>query len=226
MFDAITQLVARSKSLRIVDEGRLRRLSRVDAVVLVGATCAGKSTLAAAIRGAAWGPKGRVDVPSRCLTRPRRQNESPGENVHLSADEFEQSLARGEVGLHWARKMEGGREERYGFRPVPKGMLAVYSGNNALYSNQGSVQPQGALRHALFVGVHAPDEIREARLRARSPDLWAHHPAEVAHRLADRSDNMLKHVHLVVANHGTFEGVAPEEAVALVKVVEAALAIE
>ncbi|MHB8876001.1 MAG: hypothetical protein ACYC8T_20115 [Myxococcaceae bacterium] len=219
MFEALSLWVEASRSLRIEDGERLRALPRVEAIVIVGATCAGKSTLVEAIRGSAQG-EGTIDIPLRYLTRPRRGNESPGENVHLSAAQFEERARAGDIGLHWARQMEGGREERYGFRPAAPGRLPVYPGNNALYSNEASVRPKGTLRHALFVGIHAPDEVREARLRKRSPDLCSERPDEVAYRLADSSTKMLGHVHLVVANHGPLEAVAPGEAVELVRLVE------
>lgn len=217
MVEALFQFVEASRSLRLGDRARLPDLAQVQAVVFVGATCAGKSTLLAAVRAAAPGFEGQVDVPLRYITRPPRDNESPGENVHLSSLEFDQKVGTGEIGLHWTRELGPDRVERYGFAPTLPGALPVFSGNNALYSNRESVRPAGALQRALFVGVFAPDQVREARLRSRSQDLWRARPDEVAHRLAESSMNMLEHVHVVVANHGPLEAVTRDETVELVR---------
>jgi hypothetical protein len=78
----------------------------------------------------------------------------------------------------------------------------VYSANNALYAPNAEISPPGALRHAFFLGVYAPDPVREARLRSRSPHRWRTAPAELVHRMADAPENMLGHVHAVIDNHG------------------------
>lgn len=113
--------------------------------------------------------------------------------------------------------MEGGREERYGFRKVLGERLPVYSGNNALYDNANSVRPEGATSNSLFLGVYAPDEIRKQRLLARSPDLLKDNPAEVEYRLGDSSDNILSHIHLVVDNYGDLMEIATVEVVQLIE---------
>lgn len=213
---AILELVGRCQALRVPDRARLLRLAAADAIAIVGATGAGKSTIVAAIRAAATPP---VTVPLRYLTRSPRENESPAENVHVSDAEFAQRAADGRVALRWERVMEGGRRVRYGFGPATPGAFPVYSGNNALWANAASVEPTGALDRVLVVGVTAPDAVREQRFRRRSPDLWRDAPGEASFRLAEPSDAVLPHVHLVLENHGALEAVAGEEAVALVRLV-------
>jgi ribose 1,5-bisphosphokinase PhnN len=208
--------IAGARSLRVPDADRLHRLDRIDAIVIVGATGAGKSTIAGAIRDCPLARQGRVAVPPRYLTRPARGSDSATENIHVSVEEFEACVQRAVICLRWIRPMEGNRTEHYGFRAPARGILPVYSGNNALYANAASVQPAGVLRNALFVGIYAPDRVREERLRKRSPDLS---PAEVAYRLADKSENMIPQVHVVAENHGALENVSPREVVTLVMAV-------
>lgn len=218
---ALVAQIDASRSLRLGDEAALRGLASIDAVAVVGATCAGKSTIVDAIRASALaGGGGRFEIPTRYVTRPKRGNDSTVENVHVSPDEFEALVRRGDIGLHWVRQLEPGRAERYGFAPATPGRIPVYSGNNALYANAASVRPPRALARALFLGVAAPDEVREARLRRRSPDLVAERPDEVVHRLADSSSNVVAHVHVVILNHGDLEPVAGAETVALLGILE------
>ena len=69
---------------------------------------------------------------------------------------------------------------------------------------------------ALIVAIYAPDEVRLARLRRRSPELLAQRPAEAAHRLAECASDPLAQAHVVVANHGQTESGAISETVRLV----------
>ena len=72
-------------------------------------------------RGARWGGKG----PVLFGTRPPRPNESRGENASLRADEFGERAAFGGLGLRGTRRLEGTRQERYGFPPAPVGQLTA-----------------------------------------------------------------------------------------------------
>ena len=174
---------------------------RVECVVIVGPTCAGKSTILDAIRNSSPG----VDVPRRFVTRAPRAGDRASESAHVDAATFENRVRSGEIAFHWVRPMENGREERYGFPPATHGRFAVYSGNNAIYANAASVRPSTILNHAFLLGVDAPLGEREARLRARSPDLWEKRPDEVRHRLEDRAEEMRSHVHAVIENSGALE---------------------
>jgi len=188
----------------------------IDRIVIVGATCAGKTTLVGAVRAAALPG---VDVPRRFVTRPPRQDDVAAEASYLTSDELDASIASGTISMHWRRTLEPRRSERYAFAMPAASTLAVYSANNAIYL-AGNVQPGGALELALLVGVYAPDAIREERLRARSPALVRDHPHEVAARLGERADTMVSHVHVVIENHGALEQVARDEIVQLVRTVQ------
>ena len=204
-----------ARSLRFPDPGKLDRLARVDAVVIVGSSCVGKTTVIGAIRHSELARDGSVDVPVRYLTRPPRDGDCLLENVHVSREEFQARVRAGTIAVHWDRAMEGDRTIQYGFERARPGSLPVYSANNALFATGSNLRPRGAFAHALFVGVHAPDEVRVARLRHRSPDLWRTRPEEVSHRLAETADSVIPHVHLLVDNHGALERVAPIELVRL-----------
>lgn len=160
------------------------------AIVIVGATCSGKTTLVQAVRDAAIDG---VDIPRRFVTRAPR----PGDVV----DEASQLTVDTEYLIHWTRTLAG-RTERYAFaRPAP-GKLAVYSANNAILRG---VQPEGALVGALIVGVFAPEDVRAQRLRVRSPELCRDRPDEARARLAEP---MPEHVDVVIENHGDHEAQA------------------
>lgn len=184
-----------------------------DAIVIVGATCAGKTTLVDAIRAAAIAG---VDVPARRVTRPRRAGDHPAEAAARSAVEFAAEVATGAIALAWRRRLEAGREERYGFVPAAVGAVPVYSANNAILAAAAGLVPVTALDRALVIAIHAPDPVRAQRLRARSPDLWRDHPAEVALRLAEPTAPALAAAHVVIDNHGRSAAVAAAELVALV----------
>ena len=216
MREALHALVAGSRALRLPVGGGRATPERIDSVVLVGATCAGKTTLAEAVRASPLVRDGRVAVPIRFVTRAPRQGDTATENAHVSREEFERRTRSREIRLHWIRRFPDGVEERYGFPLVPPRAFPVYSGNNALLADDARVEPCAALRRALVVGVVAPDPVRAARLSARSPDLLATRPTEAAHRLAEDSTVALARAHVVVENHGPLEAVATAEVVRLV----------
>lgn len=206
--------IAEGRAVRIRDRDRLAALGPIDAVVIVGPTCVGKTTLVAAVRDSELCATGAVDVPTRFITRPPRAGDDLVENVHVTDDELAARIAAGEVELRWIRRMDGGRTIRYGFARPRAGALPVFSANNAILAADAELLPAASLDHALRIAVHAPSELRAQRLRTRSPDLWAH-PDEVAHRLAEPT--LDAGVHVVIDNHGELEPVAKAELVALVR---------
>jgi ribose 1,5-bisphosphokinase PhnN len=165
-------------------------------VVVVGASCTGKTTLVDAVRHAQLPG---VFVATRYVTRPRRANDSCKENIHLDSDAFAARQAAGEIAWAWSRPMHGSRVIRYGFDRAPQGSLPLYSANNALYRHSDTIQPAGVIDNALWVGLHAPAELRRLRMAKRSSDLSE---SEREFRLADVGDDMRGRVHLVLNNHG------------------------
>lgn len=202
---ALRDRLAGTRSLRFEREPP----ARVDAIVLVGSTCAGKTTLANAIRSAALAG---VGVPRRFVTRAPRPDDVAAEAVYVTPAELDAAITTGDVTLHWSRTLEAGHVERYGFATSSPGALPIYSANNAICATAD-------LAHALVVGVFAPDALRERRLRRRSPALCAERPDEVRARLAERADAFRPHAHIVIENHGAFEAAATEDIVALVRAV-------
>ena len=180
--------------------------AQIDAIVLIGSTCAGKTTLANAVRTAALAS---IDVPRRFVTRAPRPSDTLEEATHLSSEELDAAIAAGMVQLHWSRTLEQGHVERYGFAPPRGGALPFYSANNAIC--------RLALPNALVIGAFAPDDVRERRLRARSPELMRDRPDEVRARLAETADAIVPFAHVIVDNHGELEAFAPAELVALVR---------
>lgn len=214
---SLVNFIGTLKTVRVQYEENLCKLKFIESVVIVGSTCAGKTTIADAIRKSSASQMGRIEVPLRYITRPKRQNDNTNENIHVSPEELSQKILDGDIGLHWVRNMEGNREERYGFKKVEDNKMPVYSANNAIYNNAKSISPEGILSGALFLGVYAPDEIRRERLLIRSPDLLRSNPEEVAYRLADSSDNIFNHIHVAIHNYGVSENSSVQEAVQLVE---------
>lgn len=210
----MTRVIAEGRAVRIGDRDRLAALGPIEAVVIVGPTCVGKTTLVAVIRDSELCGSGAVDVPTRFITRPPRGGDDLVENVHVTEEELTARIATGEIGLRWIRRMEGRRTIRYGFARPRAGALPVYSANNAILTANAELTPATSLDHALRISVHAPSELRAHRLRTRSPDLWVH-PEEVAHRLAETGTDA--EVHVIIDNHGDLEPVAKAEIVILLR---------
>lgn len=210
-------LITGLESVCIQNLDKFGTLEQVNGVVIVGSTCAGKSVIVDAVRQSYLALQGIIEVPKRYITRPQRANDNTTENAFVTPEEFQAKVESGEIGLHWIRKMEGGRQERYGFHQTSPDALPVYSGNNALYDNSDSVRPEGVLKNALMLGVYAPDDVRRDRLVSRSPDLLKERPDEVAYRLGDSSENILPNIHLLLNNHGQHEQVSKTEVIRLIE---------
>jgi hypothetical protein len=180
------------------------------AIVIVGASCVGKTTLVDRIRGAAID---RVVIPERFVTRPPRTGDHPAETTRVSLAEISARATRGELALWWARTMEHGRIEHYGFGRSRPGELPIYSANNALLYGVPLV---GSLDGTVRIGITAPDSDRRARLIARSPDLARDRSDEVAHRLAEHTEDVATQLDVLVDNRSDLEPVAGAELVELV----------
>ena len=206
-------------SLRTRTEN-LDTLEKIDAIIFVGSSFTGKTTLVDAVRDAiAQDPQtlDRLSVPKRIITRPQRQKDNLLENDFRSPTEFATMVQNGEVGLHWVRKMEGTRTESYGFLPPESGTIPVYSANNAIVNNRESINPNDLLEKSLLIAVYAPEDIRKHRLFDRSPDLVAQKPEEVTYRLADKAVNMFPGSHIVVKNFGRYQSRTESDVVLLMK---------
>ncbi|GEM_PF-1344936 len=206
-------------SLRIRAEN-LETLEKIDAIIIVGSSFTGKSTLVDAVRNAiTQDPQalGHLSVPKKIITRPQRENDNLLENDFRSPAEFATMVQNGEVGLHWVRKMEGTRTENYGFLPPKPGTIPVYSANNAIVNNRESVNPKDLLEKSLLIAVYAPEDIRKHRLFDRSPDLVAQKSEEVTYRLADKAVNMFPESPIVVKNFGRYQSQTESDVVLLMK---------
>ena len=196
----------------------LEKLKQIEDVVFVGSSLVGKSTLIDALRSAIKTDKtldSIFEIPKRVITRPQRANDNLIENQFATADEFDDMVKRGDIGMHWVRKMEGNREEQYGFLDVDKNRIPIFSGNNAIINNKESLMPLGLLEHSLIIAVYTPDDLRDERMQQRSPDLIKDKPQEASYRLSDRAINMYPEAHLVVKNFGRYEDATEEDIVSL-----------
>lgn len=194
----------------------LEKLKQISDVIFVGSSLVGKTTLVDALRNAMKTDRTLsqiFQIPKRVITRPQRANDNLVENQFVTADEFDEMVRRGDVELHWVRKMEGDREERYGFLDVDKSRIPIFSGNNAIINNKESVVPPDLLERSLIIAVYSPDDLREERIQQRSPDLVKDKPQEVSYRLSDKAINMYPEAHLVVKNFGHYQSLSKEDIV-------------
>jgi len=171
-----------------------------DSIVVVGSSGSGKTTLINSLRNMT-----SVSIPKRLVTRPPRLGENSTETNHITNETFMLLAQKQEFFVHWARKMENHRVEKYGILKPQPNRIPVLSGNNALFNNIMSVQPENILAHSLYIGIFAPDEIRANRLLFRSPDLFSERPDEISYRINDSSRNIIDHSHIIVNNYGSYE---------------------
>lgn len=196
--------------LGLTERGLSAWPQHVEGVAIVGGSGAGKTTLLLAAKSSHLQTEGLVDAVDRYVTRqPRPSDAATGERP-VPVGDFLTMQARGLFALSWARPMENGRFEYYGCLRPKVGALPVYSAGSGIYENAASVRPAGTFERLLVVGVYAPDEIRGTRLAARSPEIGARRPRELAFRLVFDTERMTGASHVVVSNHSNFEAGAPE----------------
>ncbi|MDE3076778.1 MAG: hypothetical protein KGJ86_15280 [Chloroflexota bacterium] len=201
---------------------RLLELHDIRAVIMVGASASGKTTLVNAVRSALAADRdlGRqFTVPIRIITRPVRQNDDQGENIFVTANQFDMMVSQGSIALRWIRLMEAGRTEAYGFRRCEDDRIHVYSANNGLIYNEASVKPEGCLSGALIVLVYCPDQTRKVRLEVRSPDIIVGRPAEASFRLQDRCIGLYPQAHLLMKNFGRYQSTSTCDVVELLRAI-------
>lgn len=199
----------------------LQQLERIDAAIVIGSSGTGKTTLEHLVREASVKDpllQGRISVPKKVITRELR----PGETdvVYTVPEAFPDLITSKSLGLYGTKLMEGGREERYGFLSADPATLPVFFANNGIVKNPELVQPEGLLQHALLIAIYAPEEIREARLRHRSPEYFTTKAHEGAFRLSEeeRAANFIRQAHIVVKNFGRYEPRVGADLVTLLRI--------
>lgn len=162
------------RSLRVVTDGGsiapdscahvfTQRLGCPRSVIVVGASATGKTTLIDGLRREDLAD--RLAIPRRYVTRPARSDDEATENVSVGVDAFEALINAGSIAVHWSRRFERDRLERYGFQAIPPTdrRLLVYSGNNALLiAREPSVVK--LIRNSLVVILTSSRATREERL--------------------------------------------------------------
>jgi ribose 1,5-bisphosphokinase PhnN len=190
------------------------------AVLLTGASASGKSRLIAGSTGiaAAGGVLPDLKVAKRYTTRaPRVEESMPGENRHVSAAEFDESVRSGLIDVSWRRLLGPGHENRYGFaltRELASGGAVVLSGNNYLrWPRDPLLLELRAEGRLMVVRVMATQATRRARLEARRPRLTEQ---EMASRMTDLSARLLPPADHVIPNDPEFQRQAEWEFLQLV----------
>lgn len=205
-----------SKSFEIKNRQKILNLEYPRIVAFIGSSASGKTHTINSLRE--FANSNGIQIPPRYITRPTRLNEDTAENQNISKEEFNEltpifhtfdpdaygswkrAQYESENLINWTRKMEGDREEQYGFEKQPyylKDSLQILSANNDL-ARQGVLSDR---KDAIVIGVYTPDEIRAERIKLRSPDLS---PDEINYRLGDSSENILPLSDIVIKNYGEF----------------------
>jgi len=196
-------------SVRVLRTARLEPVGQPTAVVLVGGTCAGKSTLAKAL--ALSSP--RWSVAARFTTRPSRGRDELEDTTVVSWAEFGDRYESGTFALAWERPMPDGTAIGYGCIQPSAGTTPIFVAGHGLYTNAASVRPKDALSSALIVGVLAPERVRRVRLKSRSADL---DPNLTRALLAHDDQAMLAAADIVVDNYGDHEATAARDFISAV----------
>ena len=211
----LANLIQGLSAVSIGAKALVGELSSFKSVAVVGSSCSGKTTLINEIRKDKLYRLGKVAVPLRYITRPKRKNDLIDENIYISQKEFLKKVKMSQIYFRWKKRLDSRREEMFGFNLPVSGTMPVYSGNNGLLYNKDTVYPRGILDTMIFVGVYAPDEVRKERLFIRSPDLVQERLEELEYRLEDSSEKMVKHVHFVVNNYGAYSSNSSHDFLAL-----------
>lgn len=195
--DQISALLSSLKSCRSTEN--LKDLKDINAVLFIGSSASGKTTLFNTLKVTlSYNPN--VFFPRRYITRPLRISDEleMEENIHTTKEEFATKISSNEIELHWAREMEEGRKELYGFEKVLGSVISIFSGNNAILDSEYVRQN----RNLLIIGITAPDEVRQLRLAQRSPEISS---KEHDYRIKDPYRNALQTAHILLDNSGHFE---------------------
>lgn len=196
---SIRALVASSETMQLTNQSDLD-YERPTSIVVIGLSGSGKTSLINALRSSELLRDGRVVIPTRFITRPMRRNDSTIENIHVMTEEFDERRKSGEINVHWQRRLGPDRVEQYGFTQPAAG-LVVYSCNDAIYSSSAKLMPANFLVGAFTVAICAPRELREQRVRLRSPDLWDND--EGPYRLSSQADDASCQAQLTIENAGS-----------------------
>jgi ribose 1,5-bisphosphokinase PhnN len=168
--------------------------SGISALVVIGSSGSGKTTIVNMMKYALSGSSREICVPKRLITRPLRENDDFEENMHVGRPEFGALTARNVVSLGWRRRISARRSEQYGFLRPDGNKVALYSANNAICSLAGRMP------NAMVIGVHATKQVRIERLVSRSPRILSDYE-EAHHRLEEPEEFVFQHSHLVINNN-------------------------
>ncbi len=173
-----------------------------------------------------------VVVPSRYITRAPRVGQSTAENINITRSEFLRLLQVGNIFFPWMRDLGGEKSEFYGFEsletidthlqniwrvmkssyqdsisiPYYSGnqqSVIVLSGNNAVGKKVGWIINNTWRSDTLIVGISLSAWERERRIRERNPEMFTIDPKQMEIRLADPSDKVEGHSHLILENNWT-----------------------
>jgi ribose 1,5-bisphosphokinase PhnN len=196
---SLTDRIAVLSSITILRADRLETIRSPAAFVLVGGTCAGKSTIARSIVLEASLTDRCVLMPRHSTRRSRRGDEADS-LTSVSWAEFQNNISAGMYALSWLRPMPDGSDIGYGCLHSSSERAEILVAGHGVYSNRASVRPVGVLDRALVIGVAASKETRARRLRERSPDIVQRGAGAVADLLQHDDAAMFANADIVVSN--------------------------
>jgi len=162
----------------------------------------------------------------RYITRPARIWKLQWkENRNIEKSQFNTMVTEGKIQSPRSRKFEetavgwDRRIEFYGFMsnkklcenieeiwehyfPGNSRSMVIFSANNDFFRTLEDNDRYNLNKsHTLILGVFAPDVIREQRVLQRSPDMKSKNPKEFDYRMADKSENIVAHCHILIDNY-------------------------
>ena len=213
--------LGRLSTVEVLQPNKLADFAMLRSLILVGGTCAGKSTLAYA---AVTEPKvaTRCDVVQRYTTRVSRRGDAAEDLVSIPWPKYFEMIQQELFALSWIRPMPDGQPIGYGCLPPRPGRLPIFMAGHGIYTNRDSVRPPDVLSRSLIVGIHAPQAVRATRLSLRSPDVVERGPAAVESLLSHDDEKMAHNVDVIVHNYGPRERQSPPDFIELVKLLTSA----
>lgn len=202
----IIEFILNKKSFLVLNENKIRSYKNIEAIIFIGSSFCGKSTIVDYLR-----KNKDIDIPLRYITRPKRLGDNLIENKHVSFDHFNKL---NNLWFSWCRNMGNNRFEYYGFEKSSRNSLYIFSANNDLARNKHVIPFDDSV--VLWVNIFASSDVREKRLKLRSPDLSNE---EIEYRLNDLPEYVNQYSDIIVNNSHEYENYSKQEIFDLISLI-------
>lgn len=170
-------------------------------IILLGLSGAGKSTLTNFVRNSDLIRNKDIEIPMRVTTRDPRRDDNPIEICHVSPQNFDGLVDKGNIKLHYINQFDKtGAPKQYGFLEDNAYNIKLYHGGIGLIETADKNNTvNNFINDALIIGVVAGQKIRHNRIINRSPESLKN-PIEAQKRLSGTKQLIEKESHIVIDN--------------------------